>query len=140
MEEFSWIMPLLIMPGVSLLVQSTSMRYGQIHDEFHHILEDMSMEGHDQKFLAHLVIRARWFRNALVALYISVSTFALGAICGAITEMLLGQSEIVTVMFAAIGITTLLYAAVYLARESFLSLEVMKVHFKEIEKGGHYRG
>lgn len=134
MDQFSWIMPLLLLPGVGLLVQSTSVRFGGIHDEFHRMLE-MGMHHHSPIFIKHLATRAQWFRNALVALYISVCAFALGSILGAIADLLWGKPEIITVSFASVGIISLLFAAVQLVRESFLSLEVLQVHLDEIERG-----
>jgi hypothetical protein len=37
----SWNLPLVLLPGVALLISSTSVRYGILHDELHHILDSM---------------------------------------------------------------------------------------------------
>ncbi len=34
-----WAAPLLLLPGVALMVLSTSTRFGLLHDEFHRVLE-----------------------------------------------------------------------------------------------------
>lgn len=139
MEEFNWIMPLLLLPGVGLLVQSTAIRYDRIHDELHALL-DRGGQHENPIFLKHLGTRARWFRNALVALYVSACMFAIGSILGAIADVVLGESEIIVIIFAGSGICCLLYAAIHLVRESFLSLEVLEVHLSEIEMGEHRHG
>ncbi len=33
-----WLTPLLLFPGAALLVLSTAQRYGQLHEELHHVL------------------------------------------------------------------------------------------------------
>lgn len=127
-------MPLLLLPGVGLLVQSTSVRYGDIHEEFHRILES-EMHHHNPIFIQHLATRAKWFRNALVALYISVSSFASGSIMAAIADLFWGKPDVIIIGFSAVGIVSLLFAAVQLVRESFLSFEVLQVHLDEIQGG-----
>jgi hypothetical protein len=34
-----WLTPLILLPGVALLIMSTSVRFGQVHDEFHVFLD-----------------------------------------------------------------------------------------------------
>lgn len=130
MEEISWIMPLLLLPGVALLLMSTSIRFGQIHDEIHHILD----EEHKPEviFAARLEKRSLLFRNALVSLYISVAAFAVGSMSGAVLSMFDGPDEWAVISFACIGIAMLLFAAVELIRESVLSLKVIQKHLDDI--------
>ncbi len=40
MDTVAWLTPLVLLPGVALLVLSTSARYGQIHQEFHHLVAE----------------------------------------------------------------------------------------------------
>ena len=127
----SWILPLVLLPGVALLIMSTSVRYGQIHSELHHILE--SQEAVSTMFHDHLLRRATFFRNALVALYVSVAVFAIGSISGAIAELLQGPGNWLVIIFTCIGILCLIGAAVELIRESILSLQVIDHHLMMID-------
>ncbi|NDJ54313.1 MAG: DUF2721 domain-containing protein [Chloroflexi bacterium] len=133
--DISWVMPILILPGVALLIVSTSARYGQVHDEMHHILHDM--EHLPKRIASHLIRRARLFRNALVALYISVGVFALASALGAVMIAMSLEQLSATIVAAgvAIGVCHLLFAAVELIQESMLSLEVIELHFEEIDMG-----
>ena len=55
--------PLLLKPGVGLLILSTSARFGQLHQELHrHLAEGNSPA------VNHLRSRARLLHNALVSL------------------------------------------------------------------------
>jgi len=125
-----WLFPLILLPGVALLVMSTSARYAQIHEELHHIL--MERETVEETFFIHLGKRATYFRNALVALYISVGTFAVGSLIGAFMDFMGGPSTVTVVAFSGLGIICLIYASVELIRESLLSLRVIENHLDDV--------
>jgi hypothetical protein len=126
-----WISPLLLLPGAGLLVMSTSQRFNRLHDEIHHLLEDKS-EMHKETYL-HLLKRANYFRNTLVLLYISISLFAIAGLVGGITSGLTNFSFYLTVILTIAGIFCLATAAILLIKESTLSLEILKIHLKEID-------
>jgi hypothetical protein len=125
-----WLFPLILLPGVALIVMSTSARYAQIHDEIHHILEEQ--ETISLMYCTHLRKRATMFRNALVALYISVGAFAVGSIIGALMEFAGGPSTATVGIFALLGTLCLLYASAELILESMLSLRVIEHHLDEV--------
>ena len=126
-----WLTPLLILPGVGLLIMSTSVRYGRVHEEVHHLL---SHKGHHMPTLSgHLYKRSRFFRNALVGLYISVMLFSLGGLLGGLMGIWDSNAFWIVAAFTGAGILCLLYASWELVRESILSLEVIEEHLKEIE-------
>jgi hypothetical protein len=116
--EVTFILPLVLLPGVALLIVSTSTRCGQLHDEIHRFLEKGGGKGE-----THLRQRARRFRNALVALYLCVSIFALTSLLGVILEVMGLSSRWPIVVLTGLGCGCLLYAAYQLVRESYLSLE-----------------
>ena len=75
-----WLTPLLILPGVGLLIMSTSARYAQIHTEVHHLLHEPGERG--AALAKQLYRRSKLFRNALVSLYLSVSLFVMAGLIG----------------------------------------------------------
>jgi hypothetical protein len=122
----AWLTPLVLLPGVALLVISTSARYGQIHQEFHHLLSDT---GHDRRRRAReLWRRAVLFRNALVGLYAAAASLALGSMVGGLLTLWSAQSMWLVQGFTVLGVVCLVYSAVELVRESVLSLEVLQRH------------
>ena len=125
-----WVMPLLLLPGVALMVLSTATRFGQVHDEIHRLMgEDRTMH---PRLAKRLFRRARMFRQALVALYGSVCFFSLGSLAGAIMEALMGETQWIVIAFALGGTVSLLYAAVRLVQESRLSLIVIELHLDDL--------
>lgn len=127
----SWLMPLILLPGVALLIMSTSARYGQIHEEIHHIIDNQ--ERISVMYCTHLQKRATLFRNALVSLYVSVGLFVLGSIVGALLDLAAGPDDLVVIGFACIGIICLIYASAVLIQESIFSLRVIEHHLQDIQ-------
>jgi hypothetical protein len=126
-----WLTPLILLPGVAMLVLSTSVRYARIHDEFHAALHGDAP--HESSVLDRLIHRATLFRNALVCLYASVVLFTSASLAGALIALwaeLPVQAVVLTL--ASIGILGVVAAAGLLVRESFESLEVIRDHAAEI--------
>ena len=133
MEETGlWLTPLVLLPGVALLVLSTSIRYGQIHEEFHHLLE---MKGEAARATGErLWARAHLFRDALVGLYVSTCLLALGAMLGGLASLWFARSDIVVVVLTILGVAAVIYSSIQLIRESSLSLNIVKRHMDELQE------
>ena len=121
--EITFVLPLALLPGVALLIVSSAARYGQIHDEVHRLLDHA-----DAADRSDLRRRARYFRNALVALYLCVACFALASLTGVLLEAVDLPSRPAVVALTALGCLSLLYAAAQLIRETLLSLDIIEHH------------
>ena len=88
MDTGTWLTPLVLLPGVAMLVMSTSVRYGQIHQEFHRLVGEMASA--NDPHTDSLMHRAKLFRNALVGLYTSVTALAVSGMVGGISTVLGG--------------------------------------------------
>ena len=129
--ELLWVTPLLLLPGVGLLVMSTAARFGQIHEEIHYELTHPELQ---RPMAGHLLQRCTLFRNALVSLYVSVAFFAVASLAGGITEAVGGDGAWITLALTCLGIVSILYGVVQLIRESTLMLDVFRGHLDEIER------
>jgi len=119
-----WLTPLILIPGVGLLILSTSARFAEVLGEVHR------REQAGREVLDHLLRRARLFRNALVSLYLAVVLFALAGVIGCLLVTQPGVSMRVTTALTAGGIGGVILAAVELVRESLLSLAVIEEHVR----------
>ncbi len=122
-----WASPLLLKPGVALLILSTSTRFGQLHEELHRQLHEGT-----EASISHLRRRARLLHSALVNLYTSVGVLAFASLFGAA----LGQAAPVvprSLMFLGVCIVT--FASIQLIRESRLLMTVI-----DDDLAGHPRG
>ena len=126
-----WLAPLLLLPGVGLLIMSTSARYSRLHDEIHYVVHQAAHN--DAHRLPALLERGRLFRNALVLLYVCIGLFALAGLAGVVLQM----QPVPTVRWVVLplmgtGIASLFGAAVALIRESIHSLDVMRAHREDV--------
>lgn len=126
-----WLSPLLLLPGAGLLIMSTSQRFNRLHDEIHHFLEESTQKSR-HSFL-HLIQRAKYFRNALLFLYLSIAIFAVAGLLGGITSGLGNISVYITIALTITGIFCLAAASIILIKESTLSLEIINIHLNEIK-------
>ena len=130
-DEISWLMPLLLIPGIALLIGAASTRYATFQQEVHHLLmDDMDI---NVDAAQHLKTRAVHFRNALVALHLSANSLAVGSIVGAVLDLTGGLSpQAVVVFFTAVGVLSLVIGTGELIRESFRSQDVLFEHLRHI--------
>lgn len=125
-----WLTPLILLPGVALLIVSTSARFGQLHTEFHRLLDHP--DAHSRILSQHLLKRSRLFRDALVALYASVGLFALGSLLGGVVNLWQPESLWVVGTATMIGIGCIVYAAGQLMREALICLSVLTDHSEHV--------
>ncbi len=121
-----WITPLALLPGVGLLVMSTAIRFGQLHEEIHRHLAAEPGEHHDPP--QHLLDRAAMFRNSLVALYASIAILAVAGLVGGMATLWMESAAIPVLTLTAVAVACLAYAAITLIRESALLMRVIEGH------------
>jgi len=143
MRQEIWAAPLLLLPGVALLIMSTSVRYTRLHDEIHHLTRDDC----DRCGLGTLFYRARLFHRARVSLYVRVALFALSSLVGGLLTLVAEPALVPVFAVTCAGITALVPASVFLILESIHALDVIRdlVHRSEIQHheaghGGNRRG
>ena len=127
-----WLSPLLLLPGAGLLIMSTSQRFNRLHDEIHHLMEEDS--GKSAGTAHHLMQRAKYFRNALVFLYLSIAIFAVAGLLGGITSGLGDVSIYITIALTIFGIFCLAAASIILIKESSLALKIIESYMKELNE------
>ncbi|WP_146119017.1 DUF2721 domain-containing protein [Blastopirellula marina] len=118
-----WLTPLVLLPGVALLIVSTSARFGQILTEVHRLLD--RPDAHAKILARNLLQRSALFRDALIALYSSVGLFALGSLLGGVVNLWRPESLWVVGGATMIGICCIVFAAVQLIREALTCLQVV---------------
>jgi hypothetical protein len=130
-----WLTPLILLPGVALLIMSTSTRLGQISAEFHHLIDHP--DAHAKIVARDLVARSALFRNALVGLYASVALFATGSFFGGILHVWLPNFVWTVGGLTLAGILGLAYAAVELVRESLHCTRIIMEHDLRVSEKEH---
>jgi len=132
-SAITWSAPLLMLPGAALLILSTASRYARLHDELHH-WEGRAQTQLTGSIFVNLLQRARAFRDALVALYLSVSLFVVSGLVGALTQQWPQLSARLVVALTAAAGFAVLVASALLMREVALSLVVVEAHIQSIDR------
>jgi hypothetical protein len=127
-----WLTPLILLPGVALLIVSTSARFGQLHAEFHRIVEHP--DAHAKILARNLVRRSELFRDSLASLYVSVGLFSLGSLVGGFVDFFWPTSVWFVGGFTIAGIGCVVFAAAQLFRESLICLEVIREHSEAVNE------
>ena len=128
-----WLTPLILLPGVALLIGSTSARFGQVHTEFHHMLDHP--DAHARILSRNLLERSKLFRDALASLYTSVGLFSLGSLLGGVINLWRPGSLWFVGGLIIFGIGCVVFASIQLVRESLLCLNVIQEHYDHVENG-----
>ena len=125
----TWATPLLVLPGVGLLVMSTSARYARLHDELHHHIHQMQCS---PATLQRLLLRAELFRNALLSLYGACCLLALAGLAGGLELPL-----VVSSLLLGAGVLALVVGSLLLMRETTVSLDVIRAEASVLERNMH---
>ena len=115
-----WAAPLLLIPGVGLLVLSTSARFGQLHQE----LTRQQSERHSHA-VKHLCRRAHLLHSALVSLYLSIAVLACSSLLGTLANRWFETLKWIPEAMTFLGVAVITFAAIQLIRESKLLISVI---------------
>lgn len=118
-----WLTPLLLLPGVGLLIMSTAARFDQLHGEFHRLAGDAGARA-----AGPLERRAALMQRALTCLYAAVAALSGASLLGGVL-VLAGRDPVWAMLpLVFLGIGGVMLAAGLLVRESALSLEIVRRH------------
>ena len=115
-----WAAPLLLIPGVGLLLLSTSVRFGQLHQE----LLRQIREQHSHA-VRHLCQRARLIHSAMVSLYVSIALLAFSSLFGTLANRWFPTLKWIPEVMTFVGVAIISYAVIQLIRESKLLITVI---------------
>jgi len=103
-----WVAPLLIMPGMALLVLSTSARYSQLL---------LHVATHPQQ--SALKRQLPLLRYSLIALYAGIAVDACAALLGGLFAFNAEFSRLLIIVLSCIGVACLIFAVVCLIIDTF---------------------
>jgi len=126
------LIPLTYIPGVALLIMSTSQRYTNVNGIIHKFSNEECRIKTDR--VKQELRRAHLFRNSLLALYLSVAFFSLGSLVAFLVNRWgIATSTSILEIATVIGVVCILFAMSKLAAESILTLDILKRHAKRHE-------
>ena len=122
MNEFdSWILPFTFIPGVAMMVLSTSNRLYYVTSMIREIVVTKNhIYAND---VEKLLARIRHFHLALVSFYISIGLLAFSALVGNINRLWVLENaasyQLAAEIITSVGIVSVIFGTVHLVLESF---------------------
>lgn len=128
MEFESWVFPLTILPGIGLMIMSTTNWSVALTNEINALFDKIEC---DRSILARKIKQLRLINSALVSLYTSVTMCTLGGFIGSIWNASTMESNgiLAVTIFVAIGIACLLTAAIMLIIYAFKAVSIKRDQF-----------
>jgi len=121
------LIPLTYIPGVALLIMSTSSRFINVNNTIHEFsAEECKIK---TERVRQELRRAHLFRNSLLGLYLSVVFFSLGSLVAFLVNSWgITTSTVVLEIATVLGVVCIVFAVSKLAAESILALDLVKRH------------
>ncbi len=129
MNALDLLIPLTFIPGVALLLVSTTQRYTHVNNTIHGFSEEECRVKSDR--VKQELRRAHLFRNSLLGLYLSVVFFSLGSLVAFLVNSWgLETSKAVLEIATVLGVACIVFSVSELALESILTFDIIKSHAK----------
>lgn len=127
MDNLELLIPLTYIPGVALLIVSTSSRYVHMNDLINsYSPEECRLQAEKVK---QELRRAHLYRNGLLGFYLSVVFFSLGSLVAFLVNSWGIQTSKAILEIASIaGVALIVFSCVNLSIESILTLDILKKH------------
>ncbi len=119
--------PLTFLPGIGMLIMSTSRRYIELINQMQWVFQQE--QKYTQYFFSCQQQRLRMFKWALTFLYLCVGLILLGSLLGGITISSHPLSEYLLLSFVILSVLSALMAVGVLIRESFVSASLINEQF-----------
>jgi len=119
--------PLTFLPGIGMLIMSTSRRYIELINQMQWVFQQE--QKYTQYFFSCQQQRLRMFKWALTFLYLCVGLILLGSLLGGITISSHPLSEYLLLSFVILAVLSALLAVGVLIRESFISANLINEQF-----------
>lgn len=125
-----WLIPLILLPGVGLLVMSTSSRCAQVQAEFAGIARDPAGSRVEAELLRR---RSGLCRDILISLYAGVGLLACAVLVGGLASQWLRPYAWLAVGLTGAAVASLVYAVFLLIRESLLAMDLVEERHRRPE-------
>ncbi|MCE7991347.1 MAG: hypothetical protein HEP71_05175 [Roseivirga sp.] len=128
----NWIIPLTLLPGIGMMIMSTSHLSTAISQEISGLIHEESCDTH---LVERKITQMSLLNRALVALYLGAASFAITGLIGGISAVQNLMVKDTFIVFLIIGIGCLLVATIFLITFSMRAVRIKKNQYlKSISK------
>lgn len=128
----NWIIPLTLLPGIGMMIMSTSNLSTAISQEISGLIHEESC---DTDLVDRKITQMSLINRALVALYLGAASFAITGLIGGVSTVQNLMIKDTFIVFLIIGIGCLLVATIFLITFSIRAVRIKKNQYlKSISK------
>ncbi len=122
----NWYLPITVVPGIGLLILSTSNLMITLSGELNNLIASKNSE-ESNAIIARKLIQLKTLNRTMVFFYLAVACLAIAALIGALQ---LGFSEKVVLYTSVMGIVTMLLGLLFLIKYSYKAVSIRQDQFK----------
>jgi uncharacterized membrane protein len=123
-DSTMWLIPLSLIPGIAILIISTSLKNNQARSEIFQLI----MENKDSERKSRMINNLKrhlYFRNAFISFYISIVLLVLASLIGTLTNKITNLN-LLTLILICLAALCVVYASIQLILESLIATHVVK--------------
>ncbi len=125
-----WLIPLTLIPGIAILLVSTSLRNNQARSEILKLIAEKKDSERKSRTIDNLK-RQLYFRNAFISFYISIVFLVLASILGTLPNTITNLN-LLTMILICLAALCLVYASIQLISESLIATRVIKESVEDV--------
>ncbi len=126
-----WLIPLSLIPGIAILIISTSLKNNQARSEiFQLIMENKDSERKSR--MTNNLKRHLYFRNAFISFYISIVFLVLASLIGTLADKITNLN-LLTMILICLAALCVVYSAIQLILESLIATRVVKESVEDVK-------
>lgn len=125
-----WLIPLTLIPGIAILLVSTSLRNNQARSEILKLIAEKKDSERKSRTIDNLK-RQLYFRNAFISFYISIVFLVLASILGTLPNTITNLN-LLTMILICLAALCLVYASIQLISESLIATRLIKESVEDV--------
>ena len=125
-----WLIPLTLIPGIAILIISTSLRNNQARSEILKLIAEKKDSERKSRTIDNLK-RQLYFRNAFISFYISIVFLVLASILGTLPNTITNLN-LLTMILICLAALCLVYASIQVISESLIATRVIKESVEDV--------
>lgn len=126
-----WLIPLSLIPGIAILIVSTSLKYNQARKEILKLITEKKDSERKSRMINHLK-RHLYFRNAFISFYISIVFLVLASLIGTLADKITNLN-LLTMILICLAALCVVYSAIQLILESLIATRVVKESVEDVK-------
>jgi len=130
-DHTMWLIPLSVIPGIAILIISTSLKSNQARKEILKLIIEKKDSERESRIINNLK-RHLYFRNAFISFYISIVFLLLAGLIETLTNKIINLN-LLTMILICLAALCVVYASIQLILESLIATRVVKESVEDVK-------